>query len=347
MNTTSMDATSSPATMTAHLSDIPAGDPPSHEIAVTLMWKICLPCILLLGTFGNVATIVVMHRIKDDNSSQRAFLMSLAVSDLSLLYVTVFTKWLRTVFFVDLSLVHSFFCKVMTWMVYALNTLSAWLITSVTVQRALAVRWPHRIKVLCTLRRTWIVIATISLTAFVAHFHFLPGVDISNSNVCDFVGWEGYFEFYLSFWMATDMAISSIIPTVCLLVCDVILSWTLFKASSSIAHSAQSSDTAQVDDSRRKAASKTTIMILTVSSTFLILTLPLCMVFILRIFANDITTEAVWSVVQATSMNMWYTNSAVNFLLYCLTGTRFRSEFLSLVRCESKGRGPLRDFQSK
>ena len=45
-------------------------------------YKICLPFVLLMGGFGNVAAIVVLHRTKDHNSAQHVFLIALAVVDL-------------------------------------------------------------------------------------------------------------------------------------------------------------------------------------------------------------------------------------------------------------------------
>ena len=49
------------------------------------IWRYCPPVVIALGTFGNVATIVVYRRIKGGDSTQPLFLTSLAISDLFLL----------------------------------------------------------------------------------------------------------------------------------------------------------------------------------------------------------------------------------------------------------------------
>ncbi|XP_076472619.1 putative G-protein coupled receptor 139 [Babylonia areolata] len=305
---------------------------------VPTLWKAFLPCILLLGTFGNVATVVVMRGIKDDNSSHRAILMALAVSDLSLLYVIVLPSWIKTTFNVNLRHEYSAICKIVWWLVYAVNTLSAWLVTAVTVQRTLAIQWPHRIRMLCTWRRTWIVIASVTAVAFAVHVHFLFGMGVSR-NECYFEDFA--FDFYVHVWHWVDMLISSFLPSVCLLVCDVILSLALFRASAAmivtsrtVSKDAGAASAHHHEDSRRrKAASRTTVMVLAVSSAFLLLTLPVCVFYLVYGDGADLTNRALWDLLETVAVLMWYSNSAVNFLLYCLTGTKFRTEFLRLVRC--------------
>ncbi|KAL8596355.1 hypothetical protein ACOMHN_024315 [Nucella lapillus] len=48
----------------------------------------------------------------------------------------------------------------------------------------MAVMWPHRMRVMCTVRRTWVVIATLVFTACAVNSHMLVGIDISKENRC-------------------------------------------------------------------------------------------------------------------------------------------------------------------
>ncbi|KAL8618453.1 hypothetical protein ACOMHN_049870 [Nucella lapillus] len=144
-----------------------------HSQTAAAIYKICPPFILLVGGFGNIATIFVMRRIKDHYSSQYAILMSLAVSDLIFLYSDATYRWLVYAFHFDLRLLHSATCKVLFWLHFASGTTSAWLVTCVTVQRTMAVLWPHRMRVMCTVRRTWIVIAILVFTASAIDSHML------------------------------------------------------------------------------------------------------------------------------------------------------------------------------
>ncbi|KAL8576498.1 hypothetical protein ACOMHN_003056 [Nucella lapillus] len=75
---------------------------------------------------GNIATIAVMaRRIKDHNSSQHVLLMSLALSDLLLLYTGALREWLRYMFQVDMQSLHNVSCKLHSWtLLYSANVIS-------------------------------------------------------------------------------------------------------------------------------------------------------------------------------------------------------------------------------
>ncbi|KAL8608005.1 hypothetical protein ACOMHN_023821 [Nucella lapillus] len=299
--------------------------------AAMVIWKICPPFIILMGVFGNIATVFVMHRIKDDNSSQHAILMVLALSDLSFLCTKAAYRWMVYAFQLDLRLLHTVLCKVMFWMSNVSGTTSAWLVTCVTVQRTMAVLWPHRMRVMCTVRRTWVVIATLVLSACGLCSHMLVGMDISKENRCQTIpGAYRYFYVVIFAWVYSGMV--SIFPIICQFVCDIILSVTLFRAVSS------SSSVAHNTDNRKKTAYMTTVMILAVSCAFLVLTLPFCVYLIwssyvyIVIRQHPLTIPSV-QLVYAIMNQLWYTNSAINFFLYILTGTKFRKEFMSWIRC--------------
>ncbi|XP_025104593.1 uncharacterized protein LOC112570391 [Pomacea canaliculata] len=62
--------------------------------ATEMMWKFIPPVILVLGTFGNVMTIVMMRRMSEGQSSHTMslYFTALAVSDLVLLYAGLLRK---------------------------------------------------------------------------------------------------------------------------------------------------------------------------------------------------------------------------------------------------------------
>ncbi|XP_076446392.1 G-protein coupled receptor daf-37-like [Babylonia areolata] len=304
-----------------------------------------------MGGFGNIATIFVMRRIKDHNSSQHALLMALAVSDFCLLYTGVLRMWIVFVFEVDVLVSHAVVCKAQKWLVYSVNTLSAWLVTSVTVQRTMAVLWPHRMRAVCTVRRTWLVIAALVFTVFALYSHLVVGVDVVEAwkNECN-IHPDMFEHFYRHVFTWLDMCSSSFLPFLCLLTCNVILSLTLFRSSSfssssSMAVQTISSPNAEHSkDLRKKTASRTTVLVLVLSCTFLALTMPVCAFLTWYHHSYDVLNQspriyARAELALAVTFQLWYTNSAINFLLYCLTGTKFRREFLSWIRCGAHNGG--------
>ncbi|KAL8619899.1 hypothetical protein ACOMHN_015183 [Nucella lapillus] len=326
--------------------------------AINISWKVWPPFILLVGGLGNIATILVMRRIKGCHSSQHVILIALAVADFSILYTGLLRLWLLFFVDVDVRRLHTVLCKLHLWLVYSCITSSAWLLTCVTVQRALAVTWPHRVRAVCTARRAGVVVAAVVVTTCSLHFHLVLGMrltlDISQPNPeteCDGNSPE-YIAFRTRVFPWLDMCLSSFLPSICQLVCDVVLSRSLFRASFDSAvtvshvdtargsnnNNSSSNNSSRGSNARRKTASRTTAMVLVLSFTFLSLTLPLPLYVI---WNNHVTRHASFSVqlfvsrvlVWTVTTALLYTNSAVNFILYCLTGTRFRQEFWKLLTC--------------
>ncbi|KAL8569301.1 hypothetical protein ACOMHN_024249 [Nucella lapillus] len=318
--------------------------------AALIIWKAWTPCVLLLGSFGNVATFIVMRRIKDHNSSQYAILMALAVSDFALLYSDALRVWVFYLFHVDVRLLHRAVCKVQIWVIYSVNTTSAWLVTSVTVQRTMAVLWPHKMRMVCTVRKTWVVIAAVFFTAFLLHAHLVAGVDLVENGSC-YSGPGLYDDFFRFIFPWVDMCVSSFLPCVCLIVCDIILSVTLFRAISSTVVGATSNvGAANNTDSRRKTTSRTTVLVLALSCAFLLLTMPVCVCLIWDGYMHpyiiaDPHLNAKKELAYAVTFQLWYTNSSVNFLLYCLTGTKFRGVFMKWILCDANRHSPSLVFE--
>ena len=81
-----------------------------------------------------------------------------------------------------------------------------------------------------------------------------------------------------------------------------------------------------------------TITLIAMSVAFLLLTLPLAVYMILdRTLSydtvHDIRLRADSELAVSTGVVLWLTNLAINFYLYCLTGARYRAEFVKLFGC--------------
>ena len=125
-----------------------------YQVAVTL-WKVCPPVILLLGTFGNCMTLVILRTMPRGGSSgsMSLFFAALAVSDLALLYTGLLRQWLYHTVTLDLRVVHDVICKVHVFLVYLSTMTSAWFLVAMTMQRVVSVLLPHRVGLLSTRRK--------------------------------------------------------------------------------------------------------------------------------------------------------------------------------------------------
>ncbi|KAK7489445.1 hypothetical protein BaRGS_00019244 [Batillaria attramentaria] len=92
---------------------------------------------------------------------------------------------------------------------------------------------------------------------------------------------------------------------------------------------------------RSNSSAQLTRMLLTVSVTFLVLTLPAGIFVVLFRYWNPPAghPKAQFSLVRAVAGNLMYTNHAINFLLYCLSGARFRAKAASIICYFCRARG--------
>ncbi|KAL8606699.1 hypothetical protein ACOMHN_055374 [Nucella lapillus] len=89
---------------------------------------------------------------------------------------------------------------------------------------------------------------------------------------------------------------------------------------------------------REKAARSVTVTVIAVSITFLVLTLPGTINYILFYFEraeSDLAgyRQAVLGFINVFCECLFQANTAINFYLYCLTGRRFREEFIKIMCC--------------
>ena len=131
-----------------------------------------------------------------------------------------------------------------------------------------------------------------------------------------------------------DLVVSSFLPSSLLLVGNVLLATTVTR-SARLARRLTAAPTGsdRRSDVREKAASSLTVTLMSVSVTYICLTLPVCIFLIVQHYGMgpDTRYEAWMRLVWAVVNLMWYCNSTVNFYLYCLTGTRFRAQCKRLL----------------
>ena len=305
---------------------------------VTLMKSILYPCLLALGTFGNVMTIAI-HKRTVNTSPMSIFFMTLAVADLLLLYSNCVQGWVNSVFHFSIMKHNDTTCKIVMFMVYVSGVLSAWALVAMTVQRAVCVLWPHRANVLCTVRKSKVIVVSMVLFITAIHVHILYGFSIvyrTHNRKCYVI--IEYDYFFSGIWSWVDMLIFSLLPWLCLAIGNSLLVWKL-KVSIREAEVSLGSDQADKINGRKKKATSITVTLVAVSTAFLILTFPMSFLQILNFVKwlngtlyTTQRTVPLYYILQI-SYPLWYANSCINFYLYCLTGAKFRREAKQILAC--------------
>ena len=148
---------------------------------------------------------------------------------------------------------------------------------------------------------------------------------------------DEYRMFFRLDWVWVDMAVAVFLPFACLLVTNTVL---VRKVGQSLREARDSLAEGRSDPfaSRDKKLSSMTITLIATSVAFLVLTSPIAVYMIwdgtLPYDAlRDVRFFAASELALSVSLMVWYTNLGINFYLYCLTGARYRAEFLKLFGC--------------
>ena len=325
---------------------------PAYRASVQLK-QIYLPFLIVAGTFGNVVVVVIQRRLPpNQKSSMSVYFTALAISDTTALSTGWF--WLLESFGVTLSaeyhvqrdysdVVMDGVCRIRVWVSYAFTQISAWILVSMTIHRALGIVWPHRTKNILTKSNAEKIVVLIASFCTLSNAHILYGHSLIPANkgqtaFCffNYVS-ERYSQFFNSVWVLEDMAVAVFLPFACLLVTNTVL---VRKVGQSLREARDSLAEGRSDPfaSRDKKLSSMTITLIAMSVAFLLLTLPLAIYMILdRTLAydtvHDIRLRADRELAVSAGVVLWLTNLAINFYLYCLTGARYRAEFVKLFGC--------------
>ncbi|XP_076449118.1 uncharacterized protein LOC143285606 [Babylonia areolata] len=307
------------------------------------LWTFLLPVILVLGVFGNVMTIVIMRRIKSDDSTINIYFTAIAVMDTVYLCNSTLEHWTWHQFRFGLSSTHSVVCKVLTWLYTGGSTISCWYLVCMTVHRAISVVWPHRVNLLCTRRTVLLLLAGITVFFAVLYSHYLIGFETvhyaSDNNYWCTVRYDNdaYIFFIENVFTYIELSFYCLLPFIFLLTSNIILIWKLTVSVKAADKHLTQGDSDQVQ-AHRKAANSVTLTVVAVSVAFVVLTLPTSINFMRNYFGrfrSALTSyeRATEFFIDAVTGLLGHANHAVNFYLYCLTGRRFREEFIKVLCC--------------
>lgn len=302
---------------------------------VTLM-TYALPVIIIMGTIGNVLSFFVLVRCQMRNTSVYFYLLALAVADTSMLYVSAFKTWIRAVFGYELLHESDGACKVVTFLFLFWLHLSAWLIVFVTVDRFVVVWFPFKASSVCTVTRSRIATVALVMTIIVYNSHVFWTYHLfydpyKRMLVC---GPQSTMRFMFREFEYLKLASYSLIPFAIILVLNVAiitrLHWRPFLLRGRSGDTTSTfSGTSRTESATYGRQAKVTYMLAAVSLAWLVLTLPYAVHALVFILSGSDPWRGMF---RAVSFLLMYTNHAINFYIYCITGKKFRRELEDLSK---------------
>lgn len=333
-----------------------------YRISVGLV-KYVSPIILIVGTFGNVMSFAVL-RTRAFRGCPVAFTLSaLAIVDTSVLYTSLLRQWLLSLTDKELDVRVVFWsvgCKVHMLLTYYLQQLSSWTLVVLTVERSCCVCLPLLAKTFCTRFKVRLLWAAIVLLLLFINAHFLWTAEyalqprnewVNETSLICYIG-PRFHAFFYDVWYWLDFTLVSVLPFIFILTGNIVIIASIVRGAKfrlelhqhPVSSSAAAATTSKAIP-RYSTMTSSTAMLIGVSAMFFLTTTPSTVYFLLadQFLSNpSAQCEARVQLAFAATNLLYYTNNAVNFLLYCLTGTRFRRALVSVFQKRSNEAAELR-----
>ena len=217
-------------------------------------------------------------------------------------------------------------CNILKFILLFLKELSAWVIVNLTLERATAVMFPLHCKEWFTKLKAanFLVINVLILLLLNIHAFWIYGF-VKKYGTC--IHEEGWRDTYTHIWPYVGIVLYAVLPFTILIVCNSMICGTLCRA-----HGWQKSGLSTTVDQTK--LSPTILVLLTLSLTFIITTLPrACLsMYIFSVFGGVAPTSTLHTLLLLL-ISVQSINYACHLFLYVISGSKFRTELS--VMCKS------------
>ena len=292
------------------------------------------PLLTPIGLIGNSLSLAVMMKQRNRKMSTCIYMAAISINN-NLMMLMCFHDYL-----VSVRQVHKWNpieCHVTAVaFLFALQNCT-YLILAMTMDKYIAIKWPHKAATYSTARRAKIVTMSLYICVFIynAPHYFLSSVI---DGQCYNFGISNVFSRVYS-W--ASFVLNAIIPFAMLIHMNYIILTTVRNSKNVLVDTNTTTGTAanQGMEARQKvmksAESQLTIMMLLVTTLFLILLFPTYFRFIYLLFAKQDTPfeYAKSMLIYQVTAKLYATNSGINFMLYCISGKKFRNDLKEIFCC--------------
>ncbi len=291
---------------------------------------------------GNTLSLIVWTRPSLRRGSSSSLLLAcLAVADTLVLLNQPLIDWLHKGPYGHSLRDHSnVLCKISAYLLFVTSGLSAYTLVVLGVFRAIGISQPHKYKSLCTRKNTAITMTCVYTIVLLMYLHRLfqyklldwRGVGIWRCNiVIKNQLWD------LKVVPNIESTLMAYMPLTLIFMINFFIVFKLIERKIRTLHGTS----ATTDSDAGPGTSKIVYTLIAVSVVFIITQTPLAVFLAWRQTVDWpkagpkllALTQLYWSVAS----NLAIMNNACNFLLYCLTGSRFRQE-LALVLCRPRSK---------
>ena len=260
-------------------------------------------------------------------SGSSVILMALAVADTFTLAVGPTGIYLKQIYNVTVS-DYFLICKLQRYVKSVFGYYANWLLIVFTIFKVIAVYFPHKANVYCTRKRAFIAVASTLTASFVVNLDSIIHIQYiirNNRKKCWFTGSRDIYYTVYSQWVM--LTVMSIVPFVLLVTSNILIIWKVLIYSF---RRKRRSNEIKSNDSQSLTA-----MLISISILFLVTHVPTFAIIILkrnlRRAANSEEYIYRFLIIDSVFRLLKWTNHAVNFFCYCVSGKRSREELVAMV----------------
>ena len=300
------------------------------------------PFLVVIGTVGNLLSLVVLQSKHFRNAPSSFIMSALACTDTGVLLCGVSRHWILalTDYGIDIRYLSLVSCWTHYFFMYVLWELSSWSLALLTIERMASVKWPFKARELFSKKKMVIAWATVTLCLVTINLHWFVTVKYTDT-YCDYV--EGTQFFLDHMWPWIDLVLSSLAPLTIITTCNIIIISTLLRARKK--RQEQMKVTTQTDES-----DSITAMLVGISITFFVATLPICVYLIGYNYWTLETHDQIYAdwAAYGVTLILYYCSSSTNFIVYCVSGAKFRRALVAVLCCREIAKpGSSRSATSK
>ncbi len=292
---------------------------------------------LFVGSIGNSLSFIVFTQKQLRKHSTFRYLAYLSIIDLIVLYLGLGNIILRDYFFIDIRERSLFLCKFHTFLTYVTTQLSSWILTIVSIDRAIActvIQLNKRISRPKSADRIFlgmcIIVSLINshILLFMGSKRTIYHSAMDNTStsivICTHNTSNIYFKFFEKPYNIIDLLSYVLIPFIIMTICACIIAYRLFFSLSHITmHSSIKGKTRK--GTRR--AKQISYMLLILNLVFVILLTPV----VLGQIFQELNQEHRYRLYNSITLLMSYSNHALNFVLYGIASPQFRLTLRQLL----------------
>ncbi len=268
------------------------------------------------------------------------YMASISVNDNGMMILALyghFTNDLR------LHIMENFECKLIAYLALLCLQNTTYQVLAMTTDKFIAIKWPHKAATYSTPRRAKIALLCVHIFVLAYNIpHFV--LSDTEAKICRVYLKPGLFSSIHS-WLS--FVVNFIVPFSLLFFMNLVIIQQVKRSHQKFGNKSNSTEGPSDNNpaqqrvrAQKNVENQLTKMLVLVTSFFLVLLIPTYVRFIYTTLVVPDTPEkqAESVMIYHLSAKLYFTNSGVNFFLYCISGQKFRSDLKELLGCcEGKG----------